>query len=170
MNTKRRAMGLVLGTLMLGLLLPNDARAAPFLGLDAGTYDVELTCGFVNCGGPFTGVLTTDGSDITDWRFSTDFDAFPLLFSGDPTEFDGGPISDFQKAFGPDTSNVGFTLVLFGGLFVGDWSIETNGLALWSGTWVATPHQESAPEPASLLLLGMSAAGLAANERRRRNR
>ena len=62
------------------------------------------------------------------------------------------------------------TLVLFGGSFVGDWSIETSGTANWLGTWVATPHQESVPEPASLLLLGTGAAGIAANARRRRNR
>ena len=154
--------------LMCVILGPTNARAA-ILELDPGTYDVALTCGFVNCGGPFTGTLTTDGSDVTSWLFDTNFDGFPLSFSGDPTEFVIGPPTDFQQVSGPNTTG-GYTLSLFGGIFAGEWGIDTSGVQLWHGTWEARPHEETIPEPAALLLFGSSTAGLIARARRQRRK
>lgn len=163
---KTRAAGFALALLVCGLLSPGEARAS-LLGLDAGTYDVTLTCVFVNCGGPFTGTLTTDGSDVSDWLFNTAFDTLPLSFTGDPAEFDSGPPSDIQEVFGPSTPG-GYSLILFGGFFEGDWNIESSGVSIWRGTWEAVPHQDEVAEPASLLLLGTGIAGVAATARRRR--
>ena len=151
------------------LLVPASARAG-ILGLDAGTYDVALACPFPGCGGPFIGTLTTDGSDITSWLFDTNFDGLPMSFSGNPTEFDSGPPADFQQVFGPNAGG-GYALSLFGGVFAGDWMIDSGGVSIWHGTWEARPHEETVPEPATLLLFGTSTASLIARAwRRRRSR
>ena len=149
------------------LLVPANARTG-ILGLDAGTYDVALTCPFAGCGGPFTGTLTTDGIDVTSWLFDTNFDGLPLSFSGNPTEVVTGPPTDFEQAFGPNTGG-GYTLSLFGGIFAGDWSIDASGVVLWQGTWEADAQEEEpVPEPATLLLFGTGAASLIARARHRR--
>lgn len=155
-----------LAILTCALLVPTSARAE-ILDLTTGTYDVALTCVFAGCGGPYTGTLTTDGSDVTSWLFDTGFDGVPLSFSGNPDEFVVGPPTDFQQVFGPSTPG-GYTLSLFGGFLGGDWGIDTGGVQIWHGTWEAKPHEDTVPEPASLLLLGTGAASLVARARRRR--
>jgi len=158
----------VLAILTCALLVPTNARAA-ILGLGPGTYDVALTCTFINCGGPFTGTLSTDGSDITSWLFDTNFDGLPLSFNGDPTEFDSGPPADVQMVSGPNTIG-GYTLNLFGGVFAGDWFIDSGGVSIWNGSWEAKPHQDAVPEPATLTLFGTSIVSLIARARRQRRK
>lgn len=167
-RTRGRWMMGVLAILACIVLAPTNARAG-ILGLDSGTYDVALTCPFAGCGGPFTGTLTTDGIDVTSWLFDTNFDGFPLSFSGNPTEFVIGLPTDFEQVFGPNTG-FGYALNLFGGFVAGNWSIDSGGVELWHGTWKATPQdEETVPEPATLLLFGTGAGSLLARARRRRS-